>query len=177
MKKLILLAALVGANTCNAEWRSSERVDPMTDKVNKMAIAIHPSKEIAISFTRRPSGAVWGTIVTTKDSFILISHELPPMMRLDKHPASPVVPPGYEKLEQMTGKQFYSWSPSSVSFMYWHGSDEDGPASKMENLVNSKEMQVRIFQTVGGAKDYSIDMTGAKEALCKSLDLTDIYCQ
>lgn len=172
----IAFALLLLTQEASADWVASEKQDPITDKLEKMAFSADTSREIAVSFRRNAAGEVWGTIMSTKKSLLLISNEMVPIIRLDKHQAKPVVPDSYKKLEEMTGKTFYSWTPSAVRFLFWHGTDSDGISERILNLVNAEKMQVRVFEATGGAKDFEINMTGAKDALCTSLDLSDDYC-
>lgn len=146
-----------------AQWRYEKNVDAMTDKARPAASAAAATGE-KFEVWRAEDGRVWFTIEARRPHVPV--DDPGPMLRIDRnaaHTYDNTKVPGIGPLLRAEGR----W----ISFVIWHGNDEEGRSDVIRELMQGKSLAVRYRIFPAGYFDTTVPLGNAGPAIARALGI------
>jgi hypothetical protein len=166
---LILPALLLVCASSYASWKTTEKIDSMTDERRKLATVVNESGH-TFSIYRIANGSVWANFALSERSLDQLASKTPPLFRVDKFEAHDLSEA--KRMQDMgVGIQAYSWEPKWVNFLVWHGKESEGRSATIDQLMLGKSLTVRYYLFTGGHKETTFTLANARQAITAALSI------
>lgn len=167
-KVIFALFGLVVSVQVLADWKVTERIDAMTDKLKKTAQVTNDQGQ-SFSVYRADDGSVWCNFALSDKNFEQIDSEHRPAYRIDKNDLVDLNEGA--TMSERLGIHNYEWKPKWVNFLIWHGIENEGLSLRLKGMMSGKQLLIRYYVVGGGYKDTSFDLVGAGKAITTALGI------
>lgn len=142
----------------------------MTDQKKVIAHVVNEQGHKFSVYRLGPSGPVWANFSIANTSFDQLAADKPIMYRIDKN--APHTVERDSAMEELIGTRLSDWEPKWINFLLWHGTEQDGRASALVELMEGQILTVRYHLFTGGYRDTRFALDGAGPAIASALGIS-----
>lgn len=170
LKDLAAILVLLSSFNAMGDWTVQHRVDPMSEEEKKMAVVENELGHKFYIYRLFSSGAAWGYFSIEPVESDSLDKNKPPLYIVDQNE-----PFDLTQVKRVTdmgiGLKAYEWRPKSVSFLMWHGDQNQGIALDLVKLMEGEKVVFRYNLSNGDSKEAIFTLRGAGQAISEVLEI------